>query len=169
MKYLRLKRNWSQEQLAQFSGLNVRTIQRVERGDKVGSETLKSLAAVYEITVSELLELINKETQPAKTSQKTAQENVTTEQLNNAKEKVKLIKYFYGLCTFLTVVFIFFMLPNYNGGENFGSLVAVFLSFAVMIAGFAFYVFEPFGEKWEQKKLSQIVEGDEHKNGTNTK
>jgi len=169
MKSLRLKRNWSQEQLAQFSGLNVRTIQRVERGDKVGSETLKSLAAVFEISVSELLELINKETQPAKASQNIAKENVTNEQLKNAKEKVKLIKYFYGFCTFLTVVFIFFMLPNYNSGENFGSLVAVFLSFAVMIAGFAFYVFEPFGDKWEQKKLSQIVERDDHKNSTDTK
>ena len=54
VKSLRQKNNWSQEQLAQLSGLNIRTIQRVEKGDSVGIETLKSLAAVFEVEVSEL-------------------------------------------------------------------------------------------------------------------
>ena len=41
VRKLRLKRAWSQEQLAQFSGLNIRTIQRIERGQKAGLESLK--------------------------------------------------------------------------------------------------------------------------------
>ena len=49
MKSLRLEKRWSQEQLAQLSALNVRTIQRVEKGESIGTETLKSLAAVFEI------------------------------------------------------------------------------------------------------------------------
>ena len=32
VRKLRLQRNWSQEQLAQVSGLSIRTIQRIERG-----------------------------------------------------------------------------------------------------------------------------------------
>ena len=56
VRKLRLKRAWSQEQLAQFSGLNIRTIQRIERGQKAGLESLKSLAAVFEIELEDLQE-----------------------------------------------------------------------------------------------------------------
>ena len=51
---LRLKRGWSQQQLAQASGLSARTIQRIEAGDPASVETLKSLAAVFEIDFSTL-------------------------------------------------------------------------------------------------------------------
>jgi len=37
---LRLQRGWSQEQLAIVSGLSVRTIQRIERGQSASLETL---------------------------------------------------------------------------------------------------------------------------------
>lgn len=51
---LRLQRGWSQEQLAELSGLSVRTIQRTERGLPASNETLKSLASVFEIDFSTL-------------------------------------------------------------------------------------------------------------------
>lgn len=51
---LRLQRGWSQQQLAEFSGLSVRTIQRIERGQPASTETLKSLASVFEIEFSQL-------------------------------------------------------------------------------------------------------------------
>ena len=41
---LRLQRGWSQQQLAELSGLNVRTIQRIEKGQEPSVESLKSLA-----------------------------------------------------------------------------------------------------------------------------
>ena len=44
---LRLQRGWSQEQLAELSGLSVRTIQRIERGQSASVESLKCLAAVF--------------------------------------------------------------------------------------------------------------------------
>jgi transcriptional regulator with XRE-family HTH domain len=46
---LRLQHGWSQEQLAELSGLSARTIQRVERGQPASVETLKSIAAVFEV------------------------------------------------------------------------------------------------------------------------
>ncbi len=58
VRKLRTKRSWSQEQLADFSGLNVRTIQRVENGQKASLETLKCLASVFEIEVDTLTEEI---------------------------------------------------------------------------------------------------------------
>ena len=46
---LRLKRGWSQQQLADASGLSARTIQRLENGMPASTESLKSIAAVFEV------------------------------------------------------------------------------------------------------------------------
>ena len=51
---LRLQRGWSQEQLAELSGLSTRTIQRIERGQQASVESLKALAAVFEIELAQL-------------------------------------------------------------------------------------------------------------------
>ncbi len=56
VKKLRDKNDWSQEQLAEYSGLNVRTIQRVESGQKASLETLKCLASVFEVDIATLTE-----------------------------------------------------------------------------------------------------------------
>ncbi|MBU2132119.1 MAG: helix-turn-helix transcriptional regulator [Gammaproteobacteria bacterium] len=66
VKKLRDKNDWSQEQLAEYSGLNVRTIQRVESGKKASIETLKCLASVFEVDITKLTEeitVIDKETE----------------------------------------------------------------------------------------------------------
>ncbi len=52
----RLAQGWSQEELARHSGLSTRTIQRIEGGHQAGLESLKSLAAVFETSVSALTE-----------------------------------------------------------------------------------------------------------------
>jgi len=54
IKKLRLSRGWSQEQLAQFSGLSVRTIQRIERGHNAGLESLKCISAAFNVDIIEL-------------------------------------------------------------------------------------------------------------------
>jgi transcriptional regulator with XRE-family HTH domain len=51
---LRLKQGWSQQQLADASGLSVRTVQRMERGQPASVETLKSLAAVFNVDFASL-------------------------------------------------------------------------------------------------------------------
>ncbi|MES2035826.1 MAG: 2TM domain-containing protein [Pseudomonadota bacterium] len=53
---LRLQRGWSQEQLADVSGLSVRTIQRLERGQPGSLESMNALAAVFEIDLDSLKE-----------------------------------------------------------------------------------------------------------------
>lgn len=54
LRQLRLSRHLSQEQLAQMSGLNVRTIQRIENGHNASLESLKCLASVLEVDISTL-------------------------------------------------------------------------------------------------------------------
>lgn len=56
VRKLRLQRGWSQEQLATLTGLSVRTIQRIEQGQQPGLESLKALAAVFELDVAQLQE-----------------------------------------------------------------------------------------------------------------
>lgn len=54
LKEIRISRHLSQEQLAQMSGLNVRTIQRIESGRNASFESLKCLAAALEVDVATL-------------------------------------------------------------------------------------------------------------------
>lgn len=52
----RLERGWSQEQLAEISGLNVRTIQRIESGQPARLETYKALGAAFDVDFTLLQE-----------------------------------------------------------------------------------------------------------------
>ncbi|NOR37050.1 MAG: helix-turn-helix domain-containing protein [Woeseiaceae bacterium] len=54
LKQLRIGRHLSQEQLAQMSGLNVRTIQRIESGHNASLESLKCLASVLGVDIETL-------------------------------------------------------------------------------------------------------------------
>lgn len=54
IRSLRTDRGWSQEQLADISGVSTRTIQRIERGGKASLESLKCLAAVFETAIPDL-------------------------------------------------------------------------------------------------------------------
>ncbi len=54
IKKFRISKGWSQEQLSSFSGLSVRTIQRIERGHNAGLESLKCIAAALDIDISTL-------------------------------------------------------------------------------------------------------------------
>jgi transcriptional regulator with XRE-family HTH domain len=53
---MRLERGWSQQQLADLSGLNVRTIQRIENGQSASLESFKALGAAFNVDFSRLQE-----------------------------------------------------------------------------------------------------------------
>ena len=52
----RLDKGWNQEELARHSGLSARTIQRIESGQSVGSESLKCLVAVFETSIINIIQ-----------------------------------------------------------------------------------------------------------------
>jgi transcriptional regulator with XRE-family HTH domain len=62
---MRLQHGWSQQQLAEASGLSTRTVQRIESGHPASTESLKSLAAVFGVEWSTL------NPEPAMTAQAT--------------------------------------------------------------------------------------------------
>lgn len=60
LMYQRKRKGYSQEKLAELSGVTVRTIQRIERGDvNAHINTLKLLADALEVEMQELLPLEN--------------------------------------------------------------------------------------------------------------
>ncbi len=54
LKKLRLEKGWSQEHIAEISGLSVRTIQRIEKNKKAVIQSLNLLASAFDISISEL-------------------------------------------------------------------------------------------------------------------
>ncbi|MBI4756328.1 MAG: 2TM domain-containing protein [Betaproteobacteria bacterium] len=83
---LRLKRGWSQQQLAEAGGLSVRTVQRMEAGQPGSVESLKSIAAVFEIDFSTL--------NPEQTMTSTA-DALSERQEQEAFEHVRRLRGFY--------------------------------------------------------------------------
>jgi transcriptional regulator with XRE-family HTH domain len=51
---LRKQRSWSQDELAVAAGLNLRTVQRIERSGSVSLQSKKALAAAFNIDVNDL-------------------------------------------------------------------------------------------------------------------
>ena len=102
VRKLRLQRGWSQDQLAQLSGLSIRTIQRIERGQTPGLDSLKSLAAVFDVHVT-VLQMENDMTHENQTTQ-------LDETEQKAFEYVLDIKGFYShVIKYVVVISILFI------------------------------------------------------------
>jgi transcriptional regulator with XRE-family HTH domain len=128
IKKLRLERHWSQEQLAEMSGLSTRTIQRIESGQNADFETLKSLASVFEINLSSL----NKEEE---------KEQLRIEEKRN--EDIKGLYKFIALAIF-SLIFTFFISYNESNWIIFGM---TFLSWLVIIGVYSVNTFDLFKTK----------------------
>ena len=147
VRKLRLKRAWSQEQLAQFSGLNIRTIQRIERGQKAGLESLKSLAAVFEIELEDLQEEKN-----MLNSEKYSEEE------NRVIEHVKEIKDFYShLINYVVVIIGLFIVNFITSPDYYWAWWAAFgWGIGVVSHGISvFEVYSFFGADWEKKQIEK--------------
>ena len=144
---LRLQRGWSQQQLADLSGLSVRTIQRLEQGQVASTESLKSLAAVFEIDFSTLQEPdMNTATAPTTPAGFDAEEALAFAQARKLRGfYLHLTQYVVTLCILLTINL--WTSPHYLwvGWVAMGWGIGIF--FHVLSA---FDRFIPFGAEWEK-------------------
>ena len=62
VKILRIEKSWSQAQLAEISGLSLRTIQRLENTGTCSKETLLAIASSFDIDIKELTKFLTNET-----------------------------------------------------------------------------------------------------------
>lgn len=54
VKRWREEHHWSQEHLAELAGIGLRTLQRIEKGEQASRESIKALAAAFNVDMSAL-------------------------------------------------------------------------------------------------------------------
>jgi transcriptional regulator with XRE-family HTH domain len=149
---LRLKRGWSQQQLADLSGLSVRTVQRIEQGQVASTESLKSLAAVFEIDFSTLQEPgMNTTTAPASPAAFNADEAL-------AFAHVRKLKGFYlHLAQYVVVVTLLLGINLWTRPQYLWvGWVAMGWGIGVLFHGLrVFERYSPFGAEWEKKQVEK--------------
>tara|TARA_R110002012_G_scaffold127225_1_gene279414 strand:+ start:9178 stop:9636 length:459 start_codon:yes stop_codon:yes gene_type:complete len=137
IKKMRLERHWSQEQLADMSGLSIRTIQRIEKGENAGLESLKSLAAVFETNIED------------------SDKKQDLEQIIKEEEYIQNIK---GLYKLTAVAILSLLLPfilAVNDSSFWNVFLWVFLSWGIVLGIYSLNIFDLFGEKWKRKMISK--------------
>jgi transcriptional regulator with XRE-family HTH domain len=133
---MRLERHWSQEQLADMSGLSIRTIQRIENGENAGLESLKSLAAVFETNITD--------------SNKTDE----IEQIRKEEAYVQNIKGFYKLLAIAILSLVVPFIIAVNDSSLWSVFLWILLSWGVILGIYSLNVFDLFGEEWKRKIIN---------------
>lgn len=146
---LRLKRGWSQQQLAEASGLSVRTVQRIEAGEAASTETLKSLAAVFEVHFSTL----NPE-QPMTSPAASAAEQQEREAFRYVR---KLSSFYVHLFQYVVVVGGLLAI-NLIFSPRYLWVLWVAFGWGIGLGAHALGVFRPawpFGPDWERRQVER--------------
>ncbi len=133
IKKMRLERHWSQDQLAEMSGLSIRTIQRIENGENAGLESLKSLAAVFEINIAD------------------SDKKEEMEQIRKEEEYVQNVKGFYKLFAVAILSMVVPFILAVNDSSFWNVFLWVLLSWGVLLGIYSLNVFDFFGEEWKRK------------------
>lgn len=137
LKCIRVRRNWSQDDLAQVSGLSVRTIQRVERTNKAGLESLKSLAAAFDIDVSELREELN----------------TTSDDDESKNVRANNIIQFFSISGALILLLVFPLMSALKDSSNWGPFAVMCFSCALIVGVLAL---QTFGSSWKKKVINRL-------------
>jgi transcriptional regulator with XRE-family HTH domain len=135
IKKMRLERHWSQDQLAEMSGLSIRTIQRIENGENAGLESLKSLAAVFEINIAD------------------SDKNQEIEQIRKEEEYVQNVKGFYKLLGIAILSLVVPIILAISDSSNWGIFLWMLLSWGVLLGIYSLNVFDFFGDEWKRKLI----------------
>ena len=164
VKKFRLKKCWSQEQLAEMTGLSVRTIQRLEKGHPASMESLKALASVFELDANDLQQEHAMKTQettsPDPTTRPTgaATEQWISREEQQAIEYVEHVKGFYVHSLIFLVVMPALAALNYFISPQaawFHYVLIPWLLVLVMQAVLTFPVFKLFGPEWEKRQVEK--------------
>jgi len=151
---LRLQRGWSQQQLADLSGLSVRTIQRLEKGQDASTESLKSLAAVFEIDFSQLQ---RSDMSSANDTLSPTQPGISHEEMLAFNHVRKLKGFYIHLLQYLIIIHALFAL---NIWQDIGYYWAFYpaLGWGLGVLMHALVVFErfsPWGADWEKQQVEK--------------
>lgn len=160
---LRLQRGWTQEELAIVSGLSTRTIQRIERGQDASLETLKALAAAFEVDIAALKDPDMIETSMA-ASGPFAQTSVPPERSPRADEllafeHVRQIRRFYFQIIAYVVICSALAVVNYLYSPHFIWVIfpALFWGLGIVLRGLRTFAHWPWGPAWEKRQVEKYL------------
>ena len=137
IKKMRLERHWSQDQLAEMSGLSIRTVQRIENGENAGLESLKSLAAVFETNIAD------------------SDKKVEMEQIRKEEEYVQNVKGFYKLLAVAILSLVVPFILAVSDSSNWNVFLWILLSWGVLLGVYSLNVFDFFGDEWKRKLIKK--------------
>ena len=142
IRKLRKQKHWSQNQLAQMSGFSIRTIQRIERDQKAGLESLKALSAVFGIEISEL----QREAVDAA--------GIITSDQDDLIKKGAFTQGVIGLYK-LTALAVFSLISTFifvvDETTGWGFIGMMTVSWIVIIGVYSMNTFDLFGDEWKDK------------------
>lgn len=147
IRELRQQRGWSQEELAEASGLSVRTIQRVENGESPSAETLKSLAAVFELPLADLKRL----------NEESPQQVLTADERAVLRE-IQAIRGFHVHFFIYVAVSILLFVINLASSTAYIWAFWPALGWGIGVAAHACAVYKPlelFGADWERREFEK--------------
>lgn len=146
VRKLRIERGWTQEHLSQLTGLSVRSIQRIERGQTCSLETQNALAAGFEIERSLL-----------------SRADSSTNEVAPPSPNLVAIVYVQGLKGLLSHAFLFGMLAAVGFVMGFGQPAVLWclVGWSVGLLAHAMTAFglvNIFSSEWERRQIQKWPE-----------
>jgi transcriptional regulator with XRE-family HTH domain len=159
IRKLRLQRSWSQEHLAELTGLSTRTIQRIERGEKPALESVRLLADAFGIDTELLQEEITNGKSHSEEGDDMEKHSIrVTSDEKEAIEYVKRLKGFYThLFVYVVIVTGLFVLNLIVSPHRLWVLWVIF-GWGIGISIQAFKIFSPFhilSPEWEKREIEK--------------
>ena len=146
IRELRLEKGWSQEQLAEMAGVSSRTIQRIENGCEVSIETIKCLAAVFEIDFNDLRQ------------EKNMSEDVLSYAERDAMRFVRSMRLFFTHLIVYVCVMAFLLTLNLVTGPNYIWVVWPAIGWGMLLGIHALSVYglvPLFSRDWEKQQIEK--------------
>ena len=134
LKKLRLELKWSQEKLAELSGLSIRTIQRIENGETASIESLAALSSVFKVDFYS---------------------GEGSEQKETEENYIEGIKSFYFILALAVFSLIFPFATAISEPNNWFAFGMMALGWIVLLAILYFRTFDVFGEDWKKRQIEK--------------
>ncbi len=151
IRKLRLEKGWSQEQLAEMAGVSSRTIQRIENGYEVSTETMKCLAAVFEIDFDYLRQ------------EKNMSDDVISPEERDAIRHVRNVRVFYPHLIVYVCTMPFLFTLNLMTGPDYIWAVWPLSGWGILVLAHAVIVFgvlPMFDQNWEKQQIEKRLSRD---------
>lgn len=155
IRKLRQQKGWSQEQLAEVTGLSSRTIQRIENGEPASNETMRALAAVFDIPLSEMRPL------PSSREERPAKALFSHDERQVLKDIRKLRGFYIHAAVYLAVNLLMLVINLITYHQVLWSFGSIFgWGIGLFFHGLAVYKpFRLWGADWERREFERRLRG----------